>query len=101
MRNNNRTAVIFDWDLTLAQSMGNLSASNKIAVLFQTKGLHYSHDEIEQAIQTRKKLIRDGKLIAKAELQTRRDIACYYKQLLTILGHAKVSMSNLYELYTD
>lgn len=101
MRNDIITAAAFDWDLTLAQIMENQPFSVKLATLFQSKGFQYSADDIEQAIQTRQLLIRKGKLKGKLEIQTRRDIAFSYKQILEILGEDYVKLRFAFELYSD
>lgn len=95
------TTVIFDWDNTLVQVMGNAPTSHKIAALFQTGGLSYSPDDVEWAINRRQQLLEEGKLQGKRQVQTRREVTNYYRQLLRILGSEKNDPSFAYGLYED
>jgi FMN phosphatase YigB (HAD superfamily) len=99
MKKKHKAAVIFDWDMTLAHVMKDRPISVKLGALFQSNGLYFSTEEIEQAVITRQILIQNGKLKGKIDLQNRREIACFYKQLLSILGMGKTDIHFAYDLY--
>ena len=42
-------AVFFDWELTLARVLGDVSNTERLAALFQSQGLPFTLQEIQQA----------------------------------------------------
>jgi len=97
MKNDRILAILFDWDETLASVMGDVPGSHRIAALFERRNMHYSADEIQHAVETRQEKVKQGKLPGTFELQTRRDIVLFYKQILTLLGfrHASLTLGKL------
>ncbi len=95
------TAVLFDWDFTLAYTLEeNLPHMERIAALFQREGLPYSVEDIRSA---RKRLLCDiawGKTDGTIKPQTKQEIIHLYQQLLTRLGHADAGDELAYRLYT-
>jgi HAD superfamily hydrolase (TIGR01549 family) len=82
------TAVLFDWDLTLAYAEGINTYEERLQTLFQHAGLNYTIEEIEAAVRDYQ--IDTGMLGPKSPesiLQTRKNIADYYRQILVRLGY--------------
>lgn len=73
----NITAVLFDWDLTLARVLGDVPQSERIKALFASQGLTFTLEQIQEAMKTQ----RTG-----AKPQTRQDIINFYFKLLAYLG---------------
>lgn len=101
MKHNNITAVIFDWDLTLAYTLQkDLSLIERTAVLFQNEGVPFSVDQLRQA---RQKLLCDiatGKANGSITPQTKREIIYFYQQLLTRLDYPDTSQELAYRIYS-
>lgn len=93
------TAVLFDWDCTLARTLGDISFGERLAVLFQSNGLTYTRDEILTALQRHQNDVRQGKLRGTIKPQTRQDILYFYRHILTRLGHPDTSMDLADRLY--
>ncbi len=94
------TAVLFDWDFTLAHTMGDATHSERLTALFHSQGLHYSQEQIEHAIT---RYWAENQVasthLQPAVLQTQGDIIRYYKQLLQYLGHPNNNASLVQRLY--
>jgi FMN phosphatase YigB (HAD superfamily) len=101
MTNVKISAILFDWDSTLASVMGDVPGSHLIAALFERRNLHYSADEIQKAIETRQEKVKQGKLPGTLEIQTRRDVALFYKQILTVLGFRDANLTLGKQLYGE
>lgn len=82
------TAVLFDWDLTLARVLGEVSEAERLLALFGSQGLTYTLGEVQAAMSKYQNgLPRIAGQISK--LQTRQDIISSYFQILTHLGHVE------------
>lgn len=83
------TAVLFDWDLTLARALGDVSESERLAALFSSQGLNYTPSQIQMAVNAYLNRIDLELLVQKGGLQTRRDIVNSYFQILAHLGYTE------------
>lgn len=79
------TAVFFDWDFTLAFTVGDVSTSERLATLFRSEGVDFTSDEMQMALERHQEEMKQAKA---NKPQTRRDIINFYKRLLLHLGHA-------------
>jgi putative hydrolase of the HAD superfamily len=88
MSNTHITAVLFDWDLTLARVLGEVSEGERLSALFESQGLTYTLGEVQAAIiKYQNGRLRTGGQTGKP--QTRQDIINSYFQILTHLGHSE------------
>jgi FMN phosphatase YigB (HAD superfamily) len=102
MADNKITAVLFDWDFTLARVSGNTSTSELLEALFQQEGVAYASGEVEAALQSYEEDARQGKVREVNTPQTRRDIINFYSQILKRMGHAdqiRTLANRLYSAY--
>lgn len=88
-------AVLFDWELTLARVIGDVSSNERVAFLFQNEGLPFSHEEIVDAAE----YIWQQKLLGKTKPQTPEDIMEQYRLILSHLGYKKITPSLMHRLY--
>jgi len=98
------TAVLFDWDLTLARALGDVSESERLAALFSSQGLNYTPSEIQFAMNAYLNKINPEILVQKGGLQTRRDIVNSYFQILSHLGYTERDWTvgnRLYDAHGD
>jgi FMN phosphatase YigB (HAD superfamily) len=93
-------AVLFDWDLTLGATLGDVSWGERLAALFEQAGLRYESEAILAAIGQRRQAIQEGRLPGLLKPQEKDDILLYYQQLLHLLGHAETSAPLLEQIYT-
>ncbi len=94
------TAVLFDWDLTLAYAEGIDTYGERLQTLFHHAGLDYSVEAIEAAV--REYQTDTGILDQKTPesiLQTRQNIADYYRQVLVRLGYINDNWTFYDQLY--
>jgi len=84
------TAVLFDWDLTLASVLGDAPFSKRLTALFNFVGLPYTEPEIAAAIE-RVKAQSDLTNPRQTYPQTRRDIINYYYCILKEAGYKQRS----------
>lgn len=95
------TAVLFDWDFTLAYTLQqDLSHIERTAALFQYQGLPYS---VEDFYAARRSLVADialGRTNGAIKPQTKKEIMQFYRQILIRLGHPDVSPELTYSIYT-
>lgn len=92
-------AILFDWDMTMARVLGDVSPEKRLQSLFQWAGMAYTIDEVETAVSTtRQEMELNGHV-----LQTQRDIAQYYQHILRNLGAENTSWAvanYLYDAYS-
>ena len=99
------TAVLFDWDLTLAYAEGIDTYGERLQTLFHHAGLDYPVEEIEAAVRDYQ--IGTGILGQKSPesiLQTRQNIADYYRQVLARLGYINDNWTfydRLYDVFAE
>jgi HAD superfamily hydrolase (TIGR01549 family) len=82
------TAILFDWDLTLAHVIGIETYSQRLQAIFQRGGLHYALADIEEAMRSYQ--IDTAMLqlpILPGVPQTQEDITDYYRDILRRLGY--------------
>ena len=94
------TAVLFDWDLTLAYAEGIDTYGQRLQTLFHHAGLDYPIEAIEAAVHDYQ--IDTGILGQKSPesiLQTRQNIAGYYRQVLSRLGYVNENWTFYDQLY--
>lgn len=103
MNQDNVTAVLFDWDFTLAYTLQkDISPIERTAVLFQKEGADYSAKELQVA---RRSLLRDialGEADGNIKPQAKEEIMQLYQDLLRRLGHPDTSQdlaSRIYQAY--
>lgn len=94
------TAVLFDWDLTLAYSISpHIKQSQKLAILFQNYGVVCTEEQVAAALQSLQEDIARGIVTGKLYPQKRSDIVRKYQKLLIRLDHPDTSYEFAYEVY--
>ncbi len=94
------TAVLFDWDLTLAYAEGIDTYGERLQTLFHHAGLDYTVEAIEAAVheyQTDTGIL--GQKTPESILQTRQNITDYYRQILVRLGYVNDNWTFYDQLY--
>lgn len=99
MSESNYKCVLFDWDLTLTRVIGDVSPEERLTTLFQKEGLPYTLPEIEDAIRTYNDNVKTGQLKRIGKKQTQREIAQFYRDILTQLDHMELDWALMYRLY--
>lgn len=100
-KNKEISVVLFDWDLTLARVLGEVSSSERLAALFQREGLPYTLDEIQTAVRHYQADVEQGKLRElNTPPQTRQDVIQFYRHLLNRLGHDETGWELANQLYS-
>lgn len=79
-------AVLFDWDLTLARAIGDVTESVRLAALFRSQGLDFAPEEIETAVFKLYDGAKKGVSSRLGKPQRRRDIINYYFRILSHFG---------------
>lgn len=99
------TAVLFDWDLTLAYAEGINTYGERLQTLFKHAGLNYTVAQIEAVVEEYQQ--DTGILGGKAPesvLQTRQNITDYYRNILVRLGYVNESWTfydRLYDVFAE
>lgn len=94
------TAVLFDWDFTLAYSLGlDISHVARTAVLFQNYGVNCSTADVAAAQAALEADIAQGKLSGSLRPQKKREIIRLYQELLRRMGHPDTSYGFAYKIY--
>lgn len=94
------TAVLFDWDFTLAYSLGlDVSHIARTAALFQTYGVACTEADVAAAQASLEADITRGTVAGSLRPQKKREIIQLYRQLLHRLGHPDGSYEFAYEIY--
>ncbi len=94
------TAVLFDWDFTLAYTLQpEMSHIERTAVLFQHVGIHYPVGDFRAARESLLADIALGRIDGTVKPQTRREIMNFYRQMLIRLGHPDTSRELAYRIY--
>jgi HAD superfamily hydrolase (TIGR01549 family) len=94
------TAVLFDWDFTLAYSLGlGVSHIARTAVLFQTYGVKCTEADLAAAQASLSADIANGIVTGPLRPQKKREIIRLYQELLRRLDHPNVSYDFAYEVY--
>ncbi len=94
--------VLFDWDMTLARTMGDVPRSQRLTALFQRGGFFCSHEAVQEAMAVYQRThIADAPANPTAVPQTQEGIAEYYQELLNLLGYPQISMEKALVLYHD
>lgn len=97
------TAVLFDWDLTLARALGDATYSQRLTALFAHVGLTFLESEVANAVQQVQNQV-DPNDHRKTHPQTRRDIINHYFRILKQLGFRERSWAfgnRMYDAYAD
>lgn len=97
---NRISAILFDWDFTLAYTLGDVSPGRRMAALFEQAGLSYSPEAVEAALLRYQQAARQGKVQSLHQMQRRQDLTRLYRNLLTHLGHPETSREIAYRLYS-
>lgn len=94
------TAVLFDWDFTLAYSLGlDVSHVARTTKLFQNYGVVCTEDEVAAAQVTLEADIAHGRAQGSLRPQKKREIIQLYRELLRRLNHPNDSYDFAYEIY--
>ncbi|MAT98370.1 MAG: hypothetical protein CL608_14595 [Anaerolineaceae bacterium] len=94
------SAVLFDWDFTLAYSLGtDISHIARTAILFQKYGVACTEAEVAAAQAAVEADIAQGTVSGSLRPQKKREIIWLYRQLLRRLGHPDDSYNFAYEIY--
>ena len=91
--------VFFDWELTLARVVGDVTQSERLTALFQSEGLSYTLEEVEAGIQYSHDYYRTRFAHDMPKPQTPEEIAEHYKRILTYLRYRPISPALLNRLY--
>lgn len=102
MRGNGITAVIFDWDMTLAYSI-SLQATfiDRLAQIFSRHGVDAPKTEIKAALQHIQESVKQGRINAALHPQKKREIIRTYQLILHYLGFSDTSYAFAYRLYSS
>jgi HAD superfamily hydrolase (TIGR01549 family) len=94
------TAVLFDWDFTLAYSLGpDVSHVARTTALFQNYGVACTEATVTAAQASLAADIASGKMSGSLRPQKKREIIRLYRELLRRLNHPDVSYDFAYEIY--
>ncbi len=94
------TAVLFDWDFTLAYSLGlDVSHVARTAILFQKYGVACTEADVVAAQTALEAEIKSGTVSGSLRPQKKREIIQLYRELLRRLGHPDDSYDFAYEIY--
>ncbi|HUM69423.1 MAG TPA: HAD family hydrolase [Chloroflexota bacterium] len=94
------TAVLFDWDFTLAYNLQpEMSHIERTAVLFQHVGIHYPVRDFRIARDSLLADIALGRADGAIKPQTRQEIMEFYRQILIRLGYPDTSRDLAYRIY--
>ena len=94
------TAVLFDWDFTLAYSRGlDVSHTARTATLFQNYGVNCTAADVTAAQASLEADISQGAVTGSLRPQKKREIIQLYRQLLHRLGHPDGSYEFAYKIY--
>jgi putative hydrolase of the HAD superfamily len=94
------TAVLFDWDFTLAYSLGtDISHIARTAMLFQKYGVACTEAEVVAAQAALEADMVRGAVSGSLRPQKKREIIWLYRELLRRLGHPDDSYNFAYEIY--
>ncbi len=94
------TAVLFDWDFTLAYSLGpNISHIARTTMLFQKFGVACTEAEFVAAQAAIQADIAHGTVSGSLQPQKKREIIQLYRELLRRLGHPDTSYEFAYKIY--
>jgi HAD superfamily hydrolase (TIGR01549 family) len=91
--------VFFDWELTLARTIGDVSNDERLTALFQSQSLSYSLIEMQQAIQASRDDFWAEYAQEMPRPQTQQEIIEHYTRILSHLGHSDISETLLNNLY--
>ncbi|MEM7333999.1 MAG: HAD family hydrolase [Chloroflexota bacterium] len=95
------TAVLFDWDFTLAYAISpNIQENEKLAILFQNHGIACTKEQVSAALKSLQEDISKGIVTGKLHPQKRSDIVHKYRKLLNRLNHFDTSYEFAYEVYS-
>ncbi len=99
------SCVFFDWDLTLAYTISDVSSpEERLTAIFQTAGFPYSLPEVEEAFRKYNESVKNGQLKRNGDKNTQEEIMQFYKDILVKLEHLdpdSVSMNVLYNAYAN
>ncbi|WP_420629063.1 HAD family hydrolase [Candidatus Leptofilum sp.] len=94
------TAVLFDWDFTLAYSLGlHVSHVARTTTLFQKYGVVCTEADVMAARASLAADIASGKLTGSLRPQKKREIIRLYRELLRRLNHSDDSYDFAYDVY--
>lgn len=96
--------VLFDWELTLARAMGDVSTGERLAVLFQMANLPYTVYEVQIALQSYEADVKSGRVRGYLKPQTQEEVGRFYQELLGRLGYGRIGhdlCDRLYDSYAE
>lgn len=96
----NVTAVLFDWDFTLAYTIDpHISHTQRMVHLFQQHGVVCTEKELADAVAQLDEAIQQGRVQATRYPQKKREILQQYRLILEKLDHPDTSHEFAYKLY--
>ncbi len=102
MTNEFITAVIFDWDFTLAYTIGkNVSLDERTTMMLNQIGISRSVKDVQLAHQAQQTDAQSGISTLPVYPQTKPDFLQVYRDLLTRLEVSNVDDDLAYKLYTE
>lgn len=95
------TAVLFDWDFTLAYTIGeDVTFVERMAFLFQSQGINCTVAECQAAFDQFREDVASGKIRGVVTPQTRRQILANYRHIMQRLGYEQPDETLIYRLYS-
>lgn len=89
--------VFFDWDMTLARAIGDVSQTLRLTALFAREGLEFTPQQVDFAIE--KYYRNGGSSIHGKSLQTPAEIMHFYNRILHHLGADNLESGLMRRLY--
>ncbi len=102
MVENGITAVIFDWDMTLAYSISpQATFVDRLAQIFSQHSVNATKTEIIAAMHHLQEDIKQGRINAALHPQKKREIVRSYQLILRYLNFSDTSYAFAYRLYSS
>lgn len=102
MTNESITAVIFDWDFTLAYTISkDISPDERTTMMLNQIGISRSLQDVQQAQQAQREDAQSGKITLPPYPQAKPDFLLIYSDLLERLDVREVNDELAYKLYTE
>ncbi len=96
------TAVLFDWDFTLAYTLSqNTSYDERTAIMFQRAGVPCTLQEMQEVRAAQAADIKDGLVAILAHPQEKADFFLLYEDILQRLGVKKITNTIIYNIYAQ
>jgi FMN phosphatase YigB (HAD superfamily) len=80
-------AILFDFDLTLGRPLGDRTHLDRQVELLRAAGLTYEIEQVQAALEARRREVEAGRLAGTLKPQRMRDLLTLYRHLLRGLGY--------------